>query len=342
MARSSPRSTPPRRSTSTSSSPPYGEPRKGLQDIIQGSATAYAGRGAEANETYKYLSPSLSRPTGSSERSRDRQVLTDFLVNGAAVVTGAGRAPQRSLRPGLQHERGPGRDRVPEPRLDRAFSALPPAMRQANTTFFNLRARPGRPRLLRRRHPRPPPRTWRRSSASSASPSATSVPVFHDLRLAVRRKGQEQRPRRCLRPDSTRSQRGASRPVPGERCGAGRLRPAAAVPAPLLAGPLAGARRARPDHRLLRRRRPLRPGRAAGSDLRATTATNELRPDPSPRRFADPVVSDAAATNASSSAAVRAAPPRPYAPDANPSSTWRASIPAPPADCNATDVPPGP
>ena len=35
--------------------------RKALQDIIQGSAAAYAGMGPEANETYRYLSPSLGR-----------------------------------------------------------------------------------------------------------------------------------------------------------------------------------------------------------------------------------------------------------------------------------------
>jgi phospholipid/cholesterol/gamma-HCH transport system substrate-binding protein len=115
--------------------------RKGLQDIIQGSATIYAGRAAEANETYKYLSPSLvATDKLLQELSRDEQVLTDFLVNGAAVTSALAERRDDLAELTSNGNEALGAIASQNRALDRTLVALPPALRQANTTFFNLRA----------------------------------------------------------------------------------------------------------------------------------------------------------------------------------------------------------
>ncbi len=163
--------------------------RKALQDIIEGSATVYAGRGPEANETYKYLSPSIVAANRLfSELNRDEQVLTDFLVRGSRVVTGL--AERRDDLAGLVSNGNQflGAIANQNESLDRALEVLPPTLRQANTTFFNLRlalddldplvedAKPATKNLA------PFLRQFKRVAKKS-------VPVFSDLRLAVNRNG---------------------------------------------------------------------------------------------------------------------------------------------------------
>jgi phospholipid/cholesterol/gamma-HCH transport system substrate-binding protein len=114
--------------------------RKGLQDIIQGSATVYAGRAEEANETYRYLNPSVvATDRLFQELVRDEQVLADFLVNGANVVSAvAERRDDLSALTSNTNEALGAIARRNES-FDRALVALPRALRQANTTFANLR-----------------------------------------------------------------------------------------------------------------------------------------------------------------------------------------------------------
>lgn len=163
--------------------------RKGLQDIIQGSATTYAGRSAEANETYRYLSPSLvATDKLLQELSVDEQVLTDFLVSGGSVMSGL--AERRDDIASLTSNANEALGAIARQNesFDRALVALPPALRQANTTFFNLRltlddldpfvaaAKTGTKNLapfLRQLKP----------------VIQRSVPVFRDLRRAVNLKG---------------------------------------------------------------------------------------------------------------------------------------------------------
>jgi phospholipid/cholesterol/gamma-HCH transport system substrate-binding protein len=114
--------------------------RKALQDIIQGSATVYAGKAPEANQTYRYLSPSLvATDRLLQELDRDENVLTDFLVNGASVVSAVAerRADLSALTSNANEALGAvaAQNRS----FDRALVALPGALRQANTTFHNLR-----------------------------------------------------------------------------------------------------------------------------------------------------------------------------------------------------------
>ena len=140
-ARPSPRSTRPARSTSTSSSTPS-RSRSGRRsaNIIQGSATVYAGKGPEANQTYKYLSPSLvATDRLLQELDRDEGTLTSFLVNGASVVSSL--AERRNDLSALTQNANEALGAIASQNrsFDQALVALPGALRQANTTFHNLR-----------------------------------------------------------------------------------------------------------------------------------------------------------------------------------------------------------
>ena len=163
--------------------------RKGLRDIIQGYGAAYAGRGEQANAAYKYLNPSLvASDRLFAELSSDQQVLTDFLVNGAAVTSAL--AERRNDLSELTSNTNEGLGAIADQAeaLDRSLTALPPAMRQANTTFVNLRAafddldsfvaasKPATKNLA----------PFLRKLKNTARPS---ILVFKRLRLTVRRDG---------------------------------------------------------------------------------------------------------------------------------------------------------
>ncbi len=172
--------------------------RKGLQDIIQGSAVTYGGpdyeqgivSGAEdANETYRYLSPALvATDRLLQELGRDERVLTEFLVNGASVVSAVGE--RRDDLSGLVSNSNEALGAIASQNeaLDRALVALPPALRQANTTFFNLRAA---------LDDLDPLVETSKTATKDLAPFLRqlrpvvkkSVPVFRDLRRALDRKG---------------------------------------------------------------------------------------------------------------------------------------------------------
>ena len=163
--------------------------RKGLQDIIQGSSTTYAGRSADANETYKYLSPGLAATAQLLEElNRDQRVFANFLVSGSRVVTAV--AERRDDLSGLVSNTNEALGAIASENrnFDRALRALPPALRQANTTFSNLRlALDDLDPLVETAKP----------ATKNLAPFLRdfkpvvkrSVPVFSDLARAVNRKG---------------------------------------------------------------------------------------------------------------------------------------------------------
>jgi phospholipid/cholesterol/gamma-HCH transport system substrate-binding protein len=163
--------------------------RKALQDIIQGSAAVYAGKGPQANETYKYLSPSLSATDRLlQELDRDENVFTDFLVNGASVVTAVAQRRNDLSALTSNANQALGAIAAENESFDRALVALPGALRQANTTFFNLRdALDDLDPLVNAS------KTGTKNLAPflrQLKPVLTrSVPVFHDLNRALNRKG---------------------------------------------------------------------------------------------------------------------------------------------------------
>jgi phospholipid/cholesterol/gamma-HCH transport system substrate-binding protein len=115
--------------------------RRGLQQVIQGSAIQYAGKGSQVNASAKYFSPALVTTTQLvQELTRDQQLLTQAIVNGASV-TGAlsERAPQLSSL--VQNLNGMmGAIASQNASLSQALGVLPDTLRQGNSTFRDLRA----------------------------------------------------------------------------------------------------------------------------------------------------------------------------------------------------------
>ncbi len=163
--------------------------KAGLRDFIQGYATVYTGNNEQARETYKYFAPSLQESSRLfAELTRDQEALSRFLVSGSRVFGAL--AERRDDLADLTENgnRGLGAIADANEGLDRTLAALPPAMRQANTTFVNLRAAlddldpliadtgrvaPDLAPFLRELRP----------------VTRDSVPVFRDLRLAISRDG---------------------------------------------------------------------------------------------------------------------------------------------------------
>jgi phospholipid/cholesterol/gamma-HCH transport system substrate-binding protein len=115
--------------------------RNGLRNFIKGQATVYTGNNEEARETYKYFAPSLQAGQRLfAELNRDEQVLSRFFVSGSRVLGAVAerRDDLSALTENTNRFLGAiARENVA---LDRALTELPPAMRQANSTFVNLRA----------------------------------------------------------------------------------------------------------------------------------------------------------------------------------------------------------
>jgi phospholipid/cholesterol/gamma-HCH transport system substrate-binding protein len=115
--------------------------RTALQEVIQGQATIYTGNNQEARETYKYFAPGLQSTTRLlSELTRDQTALSRFLVEGSTALGAIAerRDDLAALTSNANQAFGAIADRAQD--LDRILVALPPTMRQANTTFVNLRA----------------------------------------------------------------------------------------------------------------------------------------------------------------------------------------------------------
>jgi phospholipid/cholesterol/gamma-HCH transport system substrate-binding protein len=115
--------------------------RKGLQDIIQGSAAQYKGKAQQANESLKYFNPALSTSSDLlRELVRDRVVFKRFVTDTANVVTDL--ADRRSDLTQLVSNANTTAGAIAgeNAALTQTLDLLPPTMREANTTFVNLRA----------------------------------------------------------------------------------------------------------------------------------------------------------------------------------------------------------
>lgn len=115
--------------------------RDNLQKVIKGSATQYEGKGQKANEALKYFNPTLSTTSRLvDELNRDQQSLQDFIVYTARATTAL--AAKRDDVAGLvsNGNAAAGAIASESDSLGQALSALPRTLRQANTTFVNLRS----------------------------------------------------------------------------------------------------------------------------------------------------------------------------------------------------------
>src|SRR5579859_1176411 len=115
--------------------------RKGLQNVFQGSASQYAGRGNQAELAWQYLNPAIA--TSSilfHELNRDTAKFTRFVTKSSNLVTDL--ASRQSDLSGLISHLSTtfGALAAQHQALGQAITRLPGFMRLANTTFVNLRS----------------------------------------------------------------------------------------------------------------------------------------------------------------------------------------------------------
>jgi phospholipid/cholesterol/gamma-HCH transport system substrate-binding protein len=115
--------------------------RRGLQQVVQGSATYYGGRSEEASQSLKYFSPALSATSRlTREIVVDKEVFERFVTDTSKLVGAvAERRGDLAALVGNANAtaRAVGDENVA---LARTLDLLPGTLRKANTTFVNLRA----------------------------------------------------------------------------------------------------------------------------------------------------------------------------------------------------------
>jgi phospholipid/cholesterol/gamma-HCH transport system substrate-binding protein len=114
--------------------------RKGLQDVIQGSASQYAGQGKAMQRAWAYLNPAIaSSSVLFREINRDTNNFTNFIVKSGNLVSDI--AQRRSdLSALVEHlSTTTGALAAQRSNLSDSLQRLPGFMRLANTTFVNLR-----------------------------------------------------------------------------------------------------------------------------------------------------------------------------------------------------------
>jgi phospholipid/cholesterol/gamma-HCH transport system substrate-binding protein len=115
--------------------------RRSLQRIIHGQATWYGGRATETSQSLKYFNPALSTSSSlTRELVRDRVVFQNFVTDTSNVVTDL--ADRRGELTDLvsnanQTAAAIGSENTA---LAQALDVLPDTLRNANTTFVNLRS----------------------------------------------------------------------------------------------------------------------------------------------------------------------------------------------------------
>jgi phospholipid/cholesterol/gamma-HCH transport system substrate-binding protein len=165
--------------------------RKGLTNVIRGSAAQYQGRGEQANAGWHYLNPSLVASSRLfAELHRDDELLERFVVASSRLVTDVAerRDDLASLVDGLATTTGAiARERES---LASAIRQLPPFMRRANSTFVNLRATLDDADPLVRES-KPVARRLRPVLRQLRGFATDARPTVHDLADVVRRSGKD-------------------------------------------------------------------------------------------------------------------------------------------------------
>jgi phospholipid/cholesterol/gamma-HCH transport system substrate-binding protein len=115
--------------------------RKGLSNFFKGNSAIYAGRGEDANEAFKYFGPALNRTDAFvKELNADQRLLERFVVSTAKLSTTIAQRGE-SLSGAISNANTAfSAIATQNVALDQTLRRLPPVMRQANTTFVNLRA----------------------------------------------------------------------------------------------------------------------------------------------------------------------------------------------------------
>ena len=187
--------------------------RLALRNVIQGSAAVYDGNTNGARSTIKYLAPSLQASERVfAELNRDSYAFSQFLVEGSRTLKdiAARRADLSALTANANQALGAIASQGGA--LDTSLVAAPPTLRQANTTFVNLRA------ALDDLTPvvneaKPATKDLAPFLRKLRVVAERAVPVVHRLRFAISRRGKANDLTDLLR-ELPAAQRSASKNVP--------------------------------------------------------------------------------------------------------------------------------
>jgi phospholipid/cholesterol/gamma-HCH transport system substrate-binding protein len=187
--------------------------RKALQNVIKGSAQLYAGHTQGARRSYKYFEPGLSSTRQVlDELTRDQRTFSQFFITGSKALGAI--ADRRDQLSALTQNANQALGAIANQNeaLDRTLVALPPALRQANTTFVNLRA------TLDDLDPlvnsaKPATKHLTPFLKNLRQVSERGVPVIHNLSLAINRPGNNNDLTESLQAQP-RATRAADRAVP--------------------------------------------------------------------------------------------------------------------------------
>jgi len=163
--------------------------RRGLGQFIRGNAGIYAGRGRDANRTYKYLGVGFNRAGAfAGELNADEHLFARFLVSSSRLSTTVAERGEELASAIANANAAFGAISSQNVALGQTLKELPPVFRQANTTFVNLRA------ALDDVEPlfdaaRPATKELAPFLSELRPVLSRAVPVFRNLRLTVRRKG---------------------------------------------------------------------------------------------------------------------------------------------------------
>ncbi|MEK6229422.1 MAG: MlaD family protein [Actinomycetota bacterium] len=115
--------------------------RKGLQQVIQGEAAWYQGRGADAARSLNYFAPALNSTSRlTRELVVDDEVFSRFITDTSDAMGAI--TERRDDLSGLVQNTGTALGAIGDENvaLARALDLLPGTLRKSNTTFVNLRA----------------------------------------------------------------------------------------------------------------------------------------------------------------------------------------------------------
>jgi len=163
--------------------------RRALGQFVRGNATQFRGRGKDANRAYEYFGPALDR-TGAfvGELNADQRLLERFVVSSSKLTTAVSQRGEQLSSAVANASQAFGAIAGQNEALDQSLRGLPPFMRQANTTFVNLRA------ALDDLDPfvetaKPATKNLAPFLGELRPVLSKAVPVFKNLRLSARRKG---------------------------------------------------------------------------------------------------------------------------------------------------------
>jgi phospholipid/cholesterol/gamma-HCH transport system substrate-binding protein len=163
--------------------------RRALGQFVRANAEVYAGRGKDANRTFKYFGVGLNRfGAFTGELTRDERLLARFLVSSSRLATAVSERGEELSSAVANASTAFEAIASQNAALDSSLRQLPPTLRQANTTFVNLRA------ALDDVEPlfetiKPATKELAPFLSELAPVLYRAVPVFKNLRLTMRRKG---------------------------------------------------------------------------------------------------------------------------------------------------------